>query len=65
MDRSYDIFEILPDDVPLWKCAVVGHEKAIVMLRELAAETPNLVRLMHVPTKAVIAEMNVCESRDS
>jgi hypothetical protein len=41
MDRQYDIFEILPDGSPLWKVAVAGHEKAISILQQLAAQTQN------------------------
>ena len=59
MDRQYDIFEILPDGSPLWKVTVVGHEKAVSTLQQLAAQTENEVRLMQIPTKSLIASMNV------
>ena len=59
MDRNYDLFEILPDGSPIWKCAVAGHENAIQQLRELAAKTNNEVRIMHLPTQTVIAVLNV------
>jgi hypothetical protein len=58
VDRSYDLFEIFPDGSALWKGSVVGHEEAIRKLKELAAGTANEVRLMHVPTKTVIATVN-------
>jgi len=59
VDRNYDLFEILPDGSPIWKCAVAGHENAIQQLRELAAKTNNEVRIMHLPTQTVIAVLNV------
>jgi hypothetical protein len=59
MDRTYDIFEVMLDGSLIWRCAVTGHDKAIVKLKELASDTANEVRLMHVPTKSLIAEMNV------
>lgn len=57
-DRSYDLFEMFADGSALWKGAVVGHEDAIRRLQELAAGTTNEMRLMHVPTKTIIATMN-------
>lgn len=59
MDRNYDLFEILPDGSPIWKCAVAGHENAVQQLRELAAKTNNEVRIMHLPTQTVIAVLKV------
>ena len=58
MERDYDIFEINPDGSLIWRAAVQGHEAAVNRLRELAAETKNEVRVMHVPTKSVIAVLN-------
>lgn len=59
MDRHYDIFEVMPDGDLLWRDVAVGHEPAVNKLKEIAAETKNEVRLMHVPTKTLIAAMNV------
>jgi len=59
MERSYDIFEVMPDGALLWRTAVVGHENAIAELKKLAAKTNNEVRVVHLETKAVIAVMNV------
>ena len=63
MDREYDIFEILPDGSPLWKSAVAGHEKAISILKQLAAQTENELRVMYIPTNTLIAAINVPKSR--
>jgi hypothetical protein len=61
MDRAYDVFEILPDGSPLWRATVTVLETAIRALKELAIQTPNEVRVMHLPDQAIIATMNVCE----
>lgn len=58
MERTYDIFETMPDGAPLWRVTVVGHEAAITKLKELAAKTRNEVQCIHLPTKSVIAVMN-------
>ena len=58
MDRNYDLFEILPDGSPLWKCAVTGHENAVQQLRELAKHTDNEVRIMHLASNTIIAVFN-------
>jgi hypothetical protein len=61
MNREYDLFEILPDGAPIWKELVSGHEEAIRKLQELAKQTTNEVRLMHVPTNTIIASLNTPE----
>jgi hypothetical protein len=71
MDRAYDVFEILPDGSPLSRATVTGLETAIATvtgletairaLKELATQTPNEVRIMHLPDQAIIATMNVRE----
>lgn len=58
MDRNYDLFEILPDGSPIWKCTVAGHEPALQQLKELAKRTDNEVRIMHLATNAIIAVLN-------
>jgi|HubBroStandDraft_6_1064221.scaffolds.fasta_scaffold1145072_1 hypothetical protein len=63
MERDYDIFEVLPDGQPIWRAAVAGHENALRVLKQLAAKTTNEVRMMHLPTKAVIAMMNADKSQ--
>lgn len=59
MERDYDLFEIYPDGSPVWLCVVSGHEAAIAKLKELSEITKNEVRVMHLPTKSVVAVMNV------
>lgn len=58
MDRQFDLFEVTPDGSPLWREAVTGHENAIQRLQELSAKTTNEVRVIHLPTKTVIAAVN-------
>jgi hypothetical protein len=57
MDHQYDIFEKLPEGFE-WRLMVFGQDEAIGALKELAAKTRNECRLMHLPTRAVIAIMN-------
>jgi hypothetical protein len=58
VDRNYDLFEMLSDGVPVWRGAIHGREDALRKLEELAKQTRNEVRVMHEPTKTVIAVMN-------
>ena len=58
VDRNYDLFEILPDGSPIWKCAVAGHENAVQQLRELARHTSNELRIMHLASNTIIAVLN-------
>jgi len=57
MDREYDLFEVFPDGALIWRDSVTGHEKAIRRLRELATVSANEFRVMHIPTKTLIASM--------
>ena len=58
MERQYDLFEHLSGGDVLWRMTVTGHENAIQQLKQLAATTSNEVRVVHLPTQAVIAVMN-------
>ena len=58
MDHQYDLFEIYPNGSPIWRDVVSGHEKAILKLQKLSAETANEVRLIHLPTNTIVAAMN-------
>ena len=62
MERHYDIFEIMPDGAPLWRTAVQGHEAAILKLKELAANSTNEIRVMHLASNSIVASMNVPKS---
>ncbi len=58
MNRVYDAFEVLPNGVMLWRATVTGHEDAIDKLQQVAKNSANEFRLMHLPTKTVIATTN-------
>ena len=58
MERSYDIFEVLPNDDLLWKAAVEGLEAAVVKLHELGNSSASEFRVLHLPTNATIATIN-------
>jgi hypothetical protein len=58
MERTYDLFEILADGSPVWRVTVEGHSNAIAKLDEIASQTQNEVRVMHLPTNSVVAVMN-------
>ena len=58
MERDYDLFEVMPNGDPIWRETVSGHENAIQRLRELAKQTSNEVRVMHIMSNTLIASMN-------
>jgi len=62
MERTYDIFEVLPDGLLEWLEFVSGHEEALERARVLAAASPNEFRVMHLPTNSVVAVFNAKES---
>jgi hypothetical protein len=62
MERTYDIFEKHADGTMIWRATVDGHEPAIAKLREIAGKTSNEVQVLHLPTKALVATMNVQKS---
>ena len=64
MEREYDLFEQFPNGDVLWRMTVTGHKNAIQKLSELSATTYNEVRVVHLPTQAVVAVMNRA-SKDS
>jgi hypothetical protein len=61
MQRSYDLFEIMPDGSPLWKGTILGYEAAIIALKKLSTETKNEVRAMHLATNSVVEMLNTNE----
>jgi hypothetical protein len=58
MDRTYDLFEKLPDGSLVWKCKITGLHDALAKLQTLANSSSNEHLLMHLPDKAVIARVN-------
>ena len=64
MNRVYDAFEVLPNGTLIWRATVTGHEDAVKKLEQLAKDSPNEFRLMHIPSKTLIATIN-CKSVSS
>jgi hypothetical protein len=58
MLRTYDVFEILPDENLIWRATIEGHESAIEKFKQVATGGANEFRLMHLATKTVIATIN-------
>jgi hypothetical protein len=59
MDRTYDVFERLPDGTSLWGASVVVQDEAICNLTELAATGPDEFRLLHLATNTLGVAINV------
>jgi len=59
MERTYDIFEVLEDGVAIWKTAVTGQDAALSKMHELAKDSSNEFRLMHVPSNTLIATTKI------
>ncbi len=57
--RTYDLFEVMPGGDLMWRAKIEGHEAAIHHLQQAARRNANEFRLMHIPTKTVIATINV------
>lgn len=58
MERTYDIFELLPDGHSIWRCSIVGVEPAIQRIRELGGKSQNEFRVMHLESKSLVAVIN-------
>jgi hypothetical protein len=55
MERTYDIFEVLPDKSLLWRECISQHEAALARMRTLAEGSVNGFVLIHLATNAVVA----------
>jgi hypothetical protein len=53
MERTYNLFEKLPDGATRWRASIAGHELAIFKLKEIAASSANEFQLMHLPTQTM------------
>jgi hypothetical protein len=63
MEREYDIFEECPDGELIWHGHTVGLSSARRQLQELAGTTKNECFIVHLPTKEIVARVNVHSSR--
>ena len=62
VQRTYDIFEVLPDGEFVWRDFVEGLDATLARARELAAQSTNEFRVMHLPTHSVVAVLNAQKS---
>jgi hypothetical protein len=58
VNRTYDLFERLPDGQFLWRCSVSGLENARNALTALAQQTRNECLVVHVLTREVVERVN-------
>ena len=63
MEREYELFEQLPDGSPMWRGHVSGLHEARRKLEELSKVTTNEYFAMHLPTKEIVARVNVRTAR--
>jgi hypothetical protein len=61
VERTFDVFEKLEDGTLIWKASAEGRDEGVRKLHEVAASSANEFRLIHVPTKALIAITNIPE----
>lgn len=59
MDREYDLFEQFPDGSTRWHANATGLENARAKLEEIARDTSNECFAIHLPTKEIVARLNV------
>ena len=63
MEREYDLFEQFPAGEPMWRDHAVGLPSARENLQELTRTTRNECLIVHLPTKEIVARLNVRSSR--
>ena len=59
MDRDYDLFEQFPDGSPMWRGRVHGLAEVHLRLSDLFQKSRNEYFAMHLPTKEIVARVNV------
>lgn len=63
MEREYELFELLADGSPMWRGHVSGLRDVRLKLQEIAKTTANECFAMYLPTKEIVARLNVGASR--
>jgi hypothetical protein len=63
MEREYEIFEQLADGSPMWRGHASGLPSVRRQLQEIAGETKNECFAIYLPTKEIVARVNVGASR--
>ena len=59
MEREYELFEQLADGSPMWRGHASGLHEVQRQLRELTKTMKNECFAMHLPTKEIVARVNV------
>lgn len=59
MEREYELFEQLPDGAPIWRGHASGLHNVRAKLEEMARNTSNECFAIYLPTKEVVARVNV------
>jgi hypothetical protein len=59
MEREYELFEQLPDGTPVWRSHAPGLQSVRRELQKLAKTTTNTCFAIHLPTKEIVARLNV------
>lgn len=52
---QYDIFEILPDGAPIWRCSAEGQEAALLKLESVGKACRNELIVVHLPSSRIVA----------
>ena len=65
MQRTYDIFEKMPDGTIMWRASIDGHEEAIRKLKELATRNLNEWQVLHLPTQSLVATITASKTGQS
>jgi len=59
MQRNYDLFEQFPDGSVMWRGRASGLPEVCRQLSDLSTNTANECYAMHLPTKEIVARVNV------
>jgi len=59
VDREYDLFEQFPDGFPMWRRRAMGLPEVRRQLTDLCGKTKNECFAMYLPTKEIVARVNV------
>jgi CheY-like chemotaxis protein len=62
MERNYDLFERSQDSSLIWHGSVHGLESARRKLQELAKRTTNECFAMYMPTRQIVALLNIAQA---
>jgi hypothetical protein len=59
MDTEYDLFEVFPGGVPLWRSCVRGREPALAALEVMGQKTGNECFAAELGTETIIGRVNI------